>query len=547
MRVSTFIILALTLQSCTNKGLYKESNNKVSRSANGVVATAHPLATQAAVNILAQGGNAMDAAVSAAFTLTVVEPTMNGIGGRTQILIYSPTSGYHGIDATTAAPDDYDYENAPKKKYGYPSIGIPGTVKGLTKGLEDFGSMNLPAVMNDAINYAENGHYLIEGEARRLASVNQQINEFAGTKQYFTNSDGSPLKSGKLLIQKDLSEVLKSISNEGSDVFYSGWIAEKIVQDNNNNGGVLSLDALANYKAQTSHIVKGNYRGHDLAALWMPAFGAITIEALHILEYLDYDLQNKDAWAESIYHAIDAAYLDRRVQFSIKDADKFTSKAWARKRANEIHNSTVSNLDTDLPESYVAAMGHTTHLTVVDKNGMIVVLTQTIGTTMGSKVATPGLGFMYAQTLGGYLGEIKPGVRAPSHISPIIVSRDGIPFLALGAAGGARIPSSIVSVISRVIDQNHSLEEAMALPRVHPTQENIEIELISVKEQSQGNYFTNKTYSQQDTVFFMNLGHSVRFREGIANFGRVHAVMREGNEWIGVSDPDWQGNSGSVK
>ena len=192
MRISIFIVLALTLQSCTDNGLYKESANKVARSANGAVATAHPLATQAAVNILSQGGNAMDAAVSAAFTLTVVEPTMNGIGGRTQILIYSPTSGYHGIDATTAAPDDYDYENAPKKKYGYPSIGIPGTVKGLTKGLEDFGSMNLPVVMSDAINYAENGHYLIEGEARRLASVNQQINEFAGTKQYFTNSDGSP-------------------------------------------------------------------------------------------------------------------------------------------------------------------------------------------------------------------------------------------------------------------------------------------------------------------------------------------------------------------
>ena len=143
------------LVSCSDKGIYKESAIKIARSPNGVAATAHPLATTSAVRILESGGNAMDAAVAAAFTLTVVEPTMNGLGGRTQILIYSPETGYHGIDATTAAPNDYDYDNAPKKKYGYPSIGIPGTVKGLDRGLKDFGSMGLPAVMNDAIIYAE--------------------------------------------------------------------------------------------------------------------------------------------------------------------------------------------------------------------------------------------------------------------------------------------------------------------------------------------------------------------------------------------------------
>ena len=547
MILSKYLIPIIILTSCADRGLYKESQNKVARAANGVVSTAHPLATEAAVDILAQGGNAMDAAVAAAFTLTVVEPTMNGIGGRTQILIYTPKSGYHGIDATTAAPQDYDYENAPKKKYGYPSIGIPGTVKGLVKGIDDFGSLNLPAVMDAAINYAENGHFLIEGEARRLANVNQQINEFTVTKMYFTNPDGTPLKSGKLLIQKDLANVLKSISKEGSDVFYTGWIAEKIVEDNINNGGVLSLKALADYRAKTSHIVKGNYRGYDLAALWMPAFGAITIEALHILEYLDYDLMDKNEWAVSIHHAIEAAYLDRRVQFSIKDAERLTSKAWAKKRADNIRDSKISRSIENLPESYVAAMGHTTHLTVTDKDGMVVVLTQTIGTTMGSKVATPGLGFMYAQTLGGYLGEIKPGVSAPSHISPIIVAQDGQPFMALGAAGGSRIPSSIVAVISRVIDQNHSLEDAMRFPRVHPTEDNIEIELISSKEVSNNNYFLNQTYSLEDSTFFINLGHQVKYRKGKGNFGRVYAVMKEGDEWIGVSDPDWQGNSGAVK
>ena len=539
-----FLIFILFIAACQNRGIYEESKNKVARSSRGAVSTAHPLATKAAVKILSAGGNAMDAAVAAAFTLAVVEPTMNGLGGRTQILIYNPTTGYHGIDATTAAPNDYDYDNAPKKKYGYPSIGIPGTVKGLVKGIEQFGSMALSDVMVDAIAHAEKGHYLIEGEARRMKNVNEQLNEFSGTRYYFTNTDGTPIKSGKLFIQNDLSKVLKAISNEGSSVFYTGWIAEKMVADNIKNGGVLSIKALASYEAKESHIVSGSYRGYTLNALWMPAFGAITIEALQILEQLEVKLLDKIDWAEAIYNAIDAAYLDRRVQFTLDDAKRLTSKGWANKRANDIKNKQISSYLTPLPESYTALHGHTTHLTVADRNGMVVSLTQTIGTTMGSKVATPGLGFMYAQTLGGYLGEVKPGDRAPSHISPIIVSREGKPFLALGAAGGSRIPSSIVSVISRVIDQNLSLADAMLKPRVHPANNKIEIEVVH----NNGNqYDKHFDYSLSDTLFFTQKGHSAKLRQGKGNFGRVYALMREGNEWVAVSDPDWQGSSGAVK
>ena len=304
------------------------------------------------------------------------------------------------------------------------------------------------------------------------------------------------------------------------------------------------MKALASYEAKESHIVSGSYRGYSLNALWMPAFGAITIEALQILEQLEVNLLDKIDWAESIYNAIDAAYLDRRVQFTLDDAKRLTSKEWANKRVNDIKNKKISSNLTPLPESYTALHGHTTHLTVVDRNGMVVSLTQSIGTTMGSKVATPGLGFMYAQTLGGYLGEVKPGDRAPSHISPIIVSRDGRPFLALGAAGGSRIPSSIVSVISRVIDQNLSLANAMSKPRVHPANNKIEIEVV---HENENQFDKNFDYSLNDTLFFTQKGHSAKLRQGRGNFGRVYALMREGNEWVAVSDPDWQGSSGAVK
>ena len=151
-----FFCFILFFASCVSNlkisdGFYPESLQKVSQSVNGVVSTAHPLATKAGVAMLQKGGNAIDAAVASAFAIAVVEPSMSGIGGRTQILIYSPQSGFHGIDATTAAPNDYDYDNAPKKRYGYPSIGIPGVVKGLSKALSEHGSLSREDVMKPSI------------------------------------------------------------------------------------------------------------------------------------------------------------------------------------------------------------------------------------------------------------------------------------------------------------------------------------------------------------------------------------------------------------
>ena len=537
----TFYCFVLLLVGCglnlqQSSGIYPESSQKIIRSNNGVVSAAHPLAAKAGVEILSNGGNAIDAAVAAAFVLSVVEPSMSGIGGRAQILIYSPETGYHGIDATTAAPNDYDYDNAPKKRYGYPSIGIPGVVKGLTKALSEYGSLQRESVMAPAIQLAKEGHILIAGEAIRQSFVNEQLREFEGSRQHFLNPDGSPMAPGKLFIQNDLAKVLQAISDEGEEVFYKGWIAEKIVEDNQANGGVLSMKALAEYQAMDAKIVKGSYRGNELVGLWMPSYGAITIEALQILESYSNNLSDNQNWGEAVYHSIESAYLDRNEQKTLEDADRLTSKDWAKKRASEIHNDQAS-IDWDtLPESFKVVMGHTTHLTVVDKNGMIAVLTQTVGTTMGSKVATPGLGFVYAQTLGGYLGEVKAGQRAASHISPLIVAKEGKPFLGLGAAGGSRIPSSIVAVVSRIIDQGYSLETAMAMPRVHPTEDGIDLEFTG-----------SNGFNIADSSYFSSLGHTVSIKRGKARFGRIHAVMKdpEGSGWIGVADPDWEGSANS--
>ena len=157
---------------------------------------------------------------------------------------------------------------------------------------------------------------------------------------------------------------------------------------------------------------------------------------------------------------------------------------------------------------------------------------------MGSKVATPGLGFIYAATLGGYLGEMKAGQRAASHISPLIVMKDGKPILALGAAGGSRIPSAVVAITSRVIDQGYSLDKALALPRVYPLEEGIDLEWTG-----------DNGWSVQDSSYLAGLNYKVFMKRRPGMFGRSNAVMLDTltGEWIGASDPDWEGSAASPK
>ena len=545
MRALIFLTIIFVV-SCTqlahqSDDIRQIQQQKVVRSKNGVVTTAHPLATNAGIEILESGGNAMDAAVAAAFTLSVVEPSMSGIGGRAQILIYTVDKEVHGIDATTQAPAHYEFDDTAGVEYGYQTIAVPGVVKGLTDGLKDFGSLTLEQVMEPAIGYAQNGFVLLPGEAYRQESVKDILNEFAGTRQYYMNEDSTAKHAGQWIIQSDLARVLKSISEKGPDVFYKGWIAQSMVADIRENGGFLTLKSLSDYKAERSHIVDGSYRSYGLKALWLPAYGAITIEALQILEALPVNLNENRAWARAVYHAIKSAYLDKKEQKTLDDAERFTSKSWAKKRAagtpfmnGSVNDASSKVIKDSIPRVQKDSDGHTSHLTIVDKNGMIVSLTQTIGPTMGSKVATPGLGFLYAQTMGGYLGKVEPNLRVPSHISPIIVFKNDKPFLAMGAAGGSRIPSSIVNVISRIIDHDLSLEEALNSPRVHPIEEGISLEVVD-----------KVSWNNDDSTYFSKLGYTVEMKQLPGQFGRIHAVILDTltGEWIGCADPDWEGTS----
>ena len=335
-----FILLAIFLCFSCKKQEPKKDNTPLTQyatSSGGMVVAGQPLAVKAGQKMLQAGGNAVDAAVATAFALSVVEPSMSGLGGRLQAIVHLPNGDVKGVDATTQAPLDYDPETAPKARYGYPTIGIPGVVAGLTKLLEDHGSLPLETVMAPAIELAKNGFNILPGEASRHQMAKEQLLEFAGSRQYFLKDDTTTYQAGDLWVQADLAQTLEKIATGGRDAFYKGEIAQKIVADIRANGGVLSEEALAQYEAKDSEILKGNYRGYELNGLWMPSFGAITIEILHILENLPMqDIKGAD-WASAVYQAVDLAYDDRGKQLSDSLASTtLIDKAYAKELATQI-------------------------------------------------------------------------------------------------------------------------------------------------------------------------------------------------------------------
>ena len=521
-KLSILVYSIIILYACKN------NNSKYS---NDIISSAHPLASNAGKEIYQIGGNAFDAAVAAAFSLAVVEPSMSGIGGRLQSIYQTQDGKISGIDASTEVPSNYK-PLKDKYSYGYQTIGIPGVVAGLIKLQKENGVLSLKEVLAPAIKYSKEGFSILPGESKRHEMALDIIDEFEGTRHHFLKSDGRPYKAGDLFIQKDLSMVLQKIANEGHKGFYEGEIAQKIVSDIQKHGGILTLEDLKNYKALTSRVVQGKYRDHTIHSLYLPSYGAITIQILQILDNL-LPSKNEEEWAINIGKATEMAYKNRKYQTNEDSLKLILSYNQAKILADNIlKNDITLNFDNNnIPESWIAKIGHTTHLTAADRNGNIVSLTQTIGPNMGSKVASKGLGFIYAVTLGGYLGDYKPGDRANSHISPTLISKNNSPVMALGAAGGSRIITAITQVVSRYVDQKNTLEKSLMLPRVYPFEDSLWIENhAGVKELNADLNIITNPYKMID---------------GIARFGRVHAVALDSinKKWIGAADPDWEGTT----
>lgn len=253
---------------------------------NSAISAAHPLATNAGLSMYEQGGNAFDAAVAAGFTLAVVEPSMSGLGGRLQSIYNKSNGNIAGIDASTEVPLNY-IQSEEKISYGYPTIGIPGVVAGLLALHENKGKLPLSKVLAPAIDHASNGFKLLPGEAKRQQLAKDKLLEFEGAKHHFLVKDSLSYQAGDLVVQKDLARVLQTIAEKGRAGFYEGEVAQKMVDDFQSNGGIVTLEDLKNYRALESKILKGSFRGHEVHSLYLPSFGAITIQILQILDHLN--------------------------------------------------------------------------------------------------------------------------------------------------------------------------------------------------------------------------------------------------------------------
>ena len=539
------LALAFILSACeppVPSGSEPQALRSVARDPAGMVVSGSPAATRAGAEILGIDGNAVDAAVATAFALAVAEPTQSGLGGRTQGLVRMANGETYGVDATTEVPAGYTPEGSPKGDFGWGAVAIPGTVAGLTELHTRFGSLPLATVLDPAIRLAREGVTLTEGEAGRFASAAEDLAKDPGASAHFLGPDGSPFPAGAVLVQATLASTLESIARGGADVFYRGDLARTAADEMKAHGGWVTAADLDAYRPRPSIVVQGAYRDLDLIGTYLPASGATTIEALQILEHFDLSGADPAERIGLLASALSLSFYDREAATGTPTeiAKRLTSAEWAARRAEDARTFPIPSVSRDGEPS------ETTHLSVVDLDGNAVSLTQSLGPTGGARVASPGLGFLYASTL-GYLDDIQPGDRPWSSQSPIIATRDGELALVIGGAGARRIISALVSVITRLADEGLELEDALAAPRLHVDAAGIALERPGpengrAQEQEE---FAAMTRALDDLEIAWNALESGVF------FARLNAVAIDPTtgERIGVADPrwPWSGASGPIR
>jgi gamma-glutamyltranspeptidase/glutathione hydrolase len=529
-------------------------------SPNGMIATAHPLASEAARAVLEQGGNAADAAVAAGFALSVVEPAMSNLGGRIQILVRSPDGEYQGYNGMTEVPSSYVAPKEPVSQ-GYGTIATPGVVAGLSRLHAEHGSMPWSALLREPGRLARDGFELLPGGAARLEQGLEQFKDNPGFQQVFIESDGTAYDAGEIIRQPTLAQTIARLAAAGADDFYHGEIAQQIAADMAANGGYVSVDDLARYKVLDGRNISTRYRDYEIHTLAAPAGGGLVVKALNILENFDMGALTEAQWAAVMNQAIAITINSMAGDRQELDLAHVADKAWAAQQAQAIRVPPASKVtlypdstSVELQASVTDWSGqywgedshHTSHFTISDCEGRIVSITQTVGPLFGARVISPELGFVYAATMGSYLSAADqvPGSRPRTTIAPTIVTRDGEVVLALGAAGGIRILSAVVQTVARYIDQGHDPVTAVALPRVHPVSGKTDAgERTNYAEQINLEMTPQRGWSRSVEDALKAAGFEVTAVDQHASFGRVHLVAKSADNWQGVADQDWEGTA----
>ena len=453
----------------------------------GMVATGHPLATAASLEVLKKGGNAVDAAVVAAFTLAVVEPHASGLGGKSFIMIRKAKTGkVISIDASTVAPglatlNRYSGDKTGRLE-GWKSSAVPGMLAGLSLALERHGTISLSEALEPAIHYAREGFPVDPFLAQAIRMRFKLISRNPATAAIFA-PHGRPLREGERLVQKDLAVSLRKIAQKGPSVFYQGELADAIEAGMVNGGGLVRKSDLAHYKVLEREVLSGSYRDYEIYTHGPPTAGLTLLEVLNILE--GYDLGRagfRSARAISLVaQAMKQAYADREVYIGDPDfvrvpVDRLVSKEYAREVRAKIDQFLKTGL-TSFPLkrlSFTDPPWHesTTHISVVDKEGNLVAVTQTLYSFFGSGVVIPGTGILMNNDMANFditrggPNVLEPGKRPRNSFAPVIVLKDGTPFLVMGSPGAKRIVAAMAQTLVNAIDHGMNIQKAISAPRI---------------------------------------------------------------------------------
>ncbi|EBM3222336.1 gamma-glutamyltransferase [Salmonella enterica] len=471
------------------------------RATQGMVASVDVMATQVGVDILKQGGNAVDAAVAVGYALAVTHPQAGNLGGGGFMLLRTKDGATTAIDFREMAPAGatrdmfLDEQGNPDSKKSLTSplaSGTPGTVAGLSLALEKYGSLPLNSVVRPAIKLAQEGFIVNDALAEDLKTYGSEVLPHHENSKAIFWKDGEPLKKGDKLVQQDLANSLTMIAENGPDAFYKGDIARQIAQQMQQNGGLITTDDLAAYQAVERTTVSGEYRGYQIFSMPPPSSGGIHIvQILNILENFDmnkYGFGSADA-IQIMAEAEKYAYADRSEYLGDPDFvnvpwQALTSKTYAKSIAGQIDINKAKPSSEIRPGKLAPyESDQTTHFSVVDKDGNAVAVTYTLNTTFGTGIvagntgillnnqmddfsAKPGVPNVYG-LVGGEANAVGPKKRPLSSMSPTIVVKDGKTWLVTGSPGGSRIITTVLQMVVNTIDFGMNVAEATNAPRFH--------------------------------------------------------------------------------
>ncbi len=468
----------------------------------GIVVAEEKIAAKVGADILAQGGNAVDAAVATAFALAVTYPRAGNIGGGGFMLVHMRDEGKTvAIDYRETAPaaathdmylDDEGNVDVNAIRHSHKSAGVPGTVAGLLHAHEKYGALSRKKVMAPAIRLADKGYALPYFNAAMFEAERDALTRNAAARAEFFKPDGSGYLPGDTYQRKGLAKTLKAVSKNGRDGFYSGWVADAIADDMAANGGLITRGDLAGYKVVEREAVTGTYRGYEIHSMPPPSSGgAHLIQMLNILETHAPYRSDGDS-AEALHYLAETmrlAFADRAEHLGDPDfidvpLAGLISKDYAKALAATIDPNKAGDsakIGAGDPAAYESP--DTTHFSVIDKNGNMVSNTYTLNLSFGSGIVVPGTGILLNNEMDdfsaapgvpnyyGLIGNDKNAIAARkrplSSMTPALIFKDGAPFMAIGGAGGSRIITSVLQVIINVVDRNMNIGDAMDHPRIH--------------------------------------------------------------------------------